>query len=46
MAMQEELKMYPFGDVWEEYCKQCGVASGMDWFEEVKAYEKDVLLKR
>ena len=46
MAMQEELKMYPFGDVWEEYCKQCGVPGGMDWFEDVKAYEKDVLQKR
>ena len=46
MVMQEEVKMYPFGEVWNEYCRQCGVSAGMEWLEEVKAYEKDVLLKR
>lgn len=46
MIMQEELKMYPFGDVWEEYCRQCGVTADQSWFEEVKQYEKEVLSKR
>lgn len=46
MVMQEELKMYPFGDVWEEYCRQCGVTADQSWFEEVKQYEKEVLSKR
>ena len=43
MVMQEKLKMYPFGDVWNEYCRQCGVTPDESWFEEVEQYEKDVL---
>lgn len=46
MVLQEELKTYPFGDIWEEYCRQCGVSAGSEWFEEVKKYEAEVLLKR
>ena len=46
MVMQEEIKMYPFGEVWNEYCRQCGVADGMNWLDDIKAYEKDVLLNR
>ncbi len=46
MVMQEEIKTYPFGDVWAEYCAQCGVAAGAEWFKEVEAYEQEVLLKR
>ena len=42
---QEELKTLPYGDVWEEYLTRQGVR-GADWFEEVKAYEKEVLSKR
>jgi L-rhamnose isomerase len=46
MAIQEELKTLPFGDVWEEYCKVCGVPCGIEWLDEVKKYEKEVLAKR
>ena len=46
MVMQEEIKTYPFGDVWEEYCVQCGVPTGMGWFAEIEKYEKEVLAKR
>lgn len=46
LAMTEELKDYPFGDVWDYYCEQQGVPVGMAWYEEVKQYEKDVLKKR
>ena len=46
MVLQEELKTYPFGDIWEEYCRQCGVSAGAEWFDEVKKYEAEVLLKR
>ena len=46
MVMQEEAKMLPFGAVWAEYCARAGVASDASWFEEVKAYERDVLSKR
>ena len=46
MAIQEELKTLPFGDVWEEYCKVCGVPSGIEWLDTVKKYEKEVLAAR
>lgn len=46
MVMQEEIKTYPFGDVWEEYCRQCGVTADYSWFEAVRKYEDEVLSKR
>ena len=46
MAYQEELKMLPFGDVWDRFCEECGVPTGMKWLDEVKRYENDVLVKR
>ena len=46
MMMQEEMKTLPFGDIWTEYCERCGVAGDKSWFEEIKAYEADVLAKR
>lgn len=46
MMMQEELKCYPFGDIWNYFCEINGVPAKEDWFEEVLNYEKDVLSKR
>ena len=46
MMMQEEIKTLPFGDIWNEYCEQCGVKTGKAWFDDIKAYEKDVLSNR
>ena len=46
MVMQEEIKTLPFGDVWAEYCAQCGVAAGAEWFKEIEKYEQEVLLAR
>lgn len=46
MMMQEEIKTLPFGDIWNEYCEQCGVKTGKTWFDDIKAYEKDVLSNR
>ena len=46
LAIQEELKTYPFADVWNEYCARCGVPVGECWFEEIEKYEADVLSKR
>ena len=46
MVMQEEIKTLPFGDIWNEYCAQCGVEAGNGWFKEVEKYEQEVLLKR
>lgn len=46
LMLQEELKGYPFGDIWEHYCEVQGVPANESWFEEVTRYEQDVLLKR
>lgn len=44
MALNEECKTLPFGDIWEEFLRREGVEK--DWLKEVKKYEKDVLFKR
>ena len=46
MVMQEDIKTFPFGDVWEEYCRQCGVIADNSWFDAVRKYEEEVLSKR
>jgi L-rhamnose isomerase len=46
MMMQEELKLYPYGDVWNYFCELNGVPAKEDWFAEVKRYEKEVLSNR
>ncbi len=46
LALGEEMKLYPFGDVWEEYCERCGMPAREGWLKEIKQYEKDVLSKR
>jgi L-rhamnose isomerase len=46
MVMQDELKTYPFGDVWNEYCRRCNVKEDGKWFEEIRRYEKDVQFNR
>lgn len=46
LALQEEMKTYPFADVWNEYCARCDVPVGESWFEEVEKYEAEVLSKR
>lgn len=43
MIMQEELKTLPFGEIWDEYCRRCGVPVDGKWYETVKDYEKKVL---
>lgn len=46
MMLQEELKTYPLGDVWDYFCEQNGAPVKTEWFDEVKKYENDVLSKR
>ena len=46
MVLQEEIKTYPLGDIWNEYCEQCGVKADGNWFDEVMEYEKEVLSVR
>ena len=44
MFLQEEMKMMPIGEVWEEFLSRSGVVS--NYFADVKRYEIEVLLKR
>ena len=44
MALSEDLKTAPFGDVWEEYLKRENVEK--DYIPEIKKYEKEVLTNR
>ena len=46
MMLSEEMKTYPLGDVWDYFCEQNGAPVKEAWFEEVKRYEADVLVKR
>jgi L-rhamnose isomerase len=43
---QEELKTLPFGAVWDMFCERSGVPTRDAWYNEVVAYERDVLSKR
>ena len=44
MYLQEEMKMMPIGEVWEEFLSRSGVVN--NYLAEVKKYENEVLLKR
>ncbi len=46
MVRMEEMKTMPFGEIWNEYCRVCGAPADGEWFETVKQYEADVLVKR
>ncbi len=45
-VVQDEMKTMPFGDIWDEYCRQCGVKADREWFDEVKHYENIILIDR
>ncbi|MGC4034299.1 MAG: L-rhamnose isomerase [Tepidisphaeraceae bacterium] len=46
LALLEEIKTLPLGAVWDEFCQQNNVPVGRAWLDEVKAYEKKVLVYR
>ena len=46
MVMQEEMKTMPFGEIWAQYCAECGVPNDGQWLAQVKEYETNVLSKR
>ena len=46
LVKQEEYKTLPFGEVWAQYCKQCGVPEDGTWLAEIQRYEQEVLSKR
>lgn len=46
LVYTEELKDFPYGDVWNYFCYKNNVPIGMDWLNEVRQYEDEVLSKR
>lgn len=46
MMLGEELKTYPFGDIWDYYCEIQNVPVKEAWFFEVQKYETEILSKR
>ncbi|SPS07232.1 L-rhamnose isomerase [Latilactobacillus sakei] len=46
LAVTEELKSYPFGAVWDEFCVRNNVPVGEDWLDNIKDYENNVQFKR
>ena len=46
MIAQEEVKVLPFGDIWNEYCKVCGVPTDDALYSVIEEYENTVLSKR
>lgn len=46
MMLQEEIKTYPMGAVWDYYCEQENVPVRTDWYKEIQKYEEEVLNNR
>ena len=46
LAYNQEFKAAPFALVWDYYCHKNNKGVGLSWLEDVRNYEKDVLLKR
>jgi L-rhamnose isomerase len=46
LALLEEAKILPFGEVWNEFCRRQDVPAGFDWLDTVKRYEASVTSKR
>ena len=46
MVRQEELKLYPMGDVWDYFCESNGAPADWKWFDTIRKYEDEVLSKR
>ena len=46
LALQEEYKLLPVADVWNEFCARNGVEGGISWFNEIEKYENEVLSLR
>ena len=46
LAFSQEFKSLPFSLVWDYYCakRSCGI--GLEWIDEVKKYETDIMMKR
>ena len=46
LVLTEELKDFPYSDVWNYFCFKNNVPVGFDWFKEVKDYEAKILAER
>ena len=46
LALMEELKTMPYGDVWNHWCEAQNVPPADRWISQVIQYQKDVLAKR
>lgn len=46
LALIDEFKTLPVNAVWEYYCLSKNVYSNVEWMEDLKQYEKDVMFKR
>jgi len=46
LALMEEAKCLPFGDVWNELCRRADVAEGLSWILDIETYERNVLASR
>lgn len=46
LVLMEELKSYPFGDIWNYYCNINNVPIQDEWYSIVKKYEEEELSKR
>lgn len=46
LALTEEYKAYPFGAVWDEFCRRAGVPEREAWLGAVRDYERKVLSAR
>ena len=46
LALMDEMKAMPIGDVWNHHCARSNVPTGADWIADIEAYEAAVQSKR
>ena len=46
LAMLENLKLMPIGDIWDYFCISENISSDQHLIDEIMTYEKEVLLRR
>ena len=46
LALLEEAKSLPMGEVWNEFCRRQNVPVGFAWMDAVKKYERAILSAR
>jgi len=46
LALMEDLKSMPYGDVWKHYCELNNAPDDFEWIEKVLDYERKVLANR